>query len=232
MAALKSVAIAGVSLAVLGVGGYFADNAVRDNVEARVVSSLQAALHPSGTPEVELGGTPFSLALLTRTVPDAQLAVAGLPVEMAGHPVTLADVSVTAQQLTLTDAQLVLGSATGEARLSYDDLSAVASVPIQYGGSDRLQASYSVSVFAQEFTASVSAVPELDVAAQHLRLAQAKLTVAGVDLDAEALQTLIDAVVQPVDVALPYGVRLTAITPTPQGLQLAAAGEQLVIPLG
>lgn len=231
MPALKTIAIAGVSLAVLGVGGYVADNAVRDNVEARVVSSLTTALHPTGVPEVELGGTPFSLALLTHTIPDAQLAVAGLPVEMAGHPVTLADVSVAAQQLSFTDNQLVLGSATGEARLSYDDLSAVASVPIGYGGSDRLQASYTVTVFAAELTASVSAVPELDVATQQLRLTQAKLTVAGVDLGAEALQSLIDAVVEPVDVALPYGVKLTAITPTAEGLQLAAAGDQLVIPL-
>lgn len=232
MAALKAMAITGVSLAVLGVGGYFADNAIRDNVEARVVSSLTAALQPSGTPEVELGGTPFSLALLTRTIPDAQLAVAGLPVEMAGHPVTLADVSVTAQQLSLSDTQLVLGSAVGEARLSYDDLTAVASVPIEYGGSNRLQVSYAVTIFAQEFTASVSAVPELDVAAQQLRLSEAKLTVAGVDLGADALQALIDTVVEPVDVALPYEVRLTAITPTPEGLQLAVAGEQLLIPLG
>lgn len=232
MAALKGLLVAGVSLGVIGVGGYLGDTAVRAAAENRVAGALTTALRPTGPPEVELGGVPFSLALLTRTVPDAHLRVDGLPVDMAGHSVTLRDVSVSATQVSLADTQVVLGSADGEARLSYDDLSAVASVPVGYGEPGRLQVSYTVTVFSRELTASVSAVPELDTATQQLRLADPTMSIAGFDLGADVLQGLVDAVVEPIDLSLlPYGIQLTAITPTPQGLDLTATGNQLTIPL-
>lgn len=40
MAALKGLLVAGVSLGVIGVGGYLGDNAVRDAAEARVAGAL------------------------------------------------------------------------------------------------------------------------------------------------------------------------------------------------
>lgn len=231
MAVLKTLGITALAAAVLGVGGYVGDGYARDATEQQVARSLQTSLNLDEPPEVTLGGVPFSLAFVTRTVPDGRAGSPSVPVEVAGKIVTLDNVTATAQRIRLEDTRVVLGAAQGEAGLDYADLSTLAGVPVDYGEDGRLRVRYTAALFGQQVTAEVSAVPQLDEPAQQIRLVDAELTVAGLALDAAVVQQLLDRIVQPIDVALPYDIRVASLEARPEGLHVGVEGEDVAIPL-
>lgn len=231
MGVLKTLGITALAAAVLGVGGYVGDGYARDLTEDQVARSLQTSLNLAEPPEVALGGAPFSLAFLTRTVPDGRASSPSVPVEITGKVVTLDNVTATAQQIRLEEEQVVLGDAQGEAGLDYADLSSLAGVPVDYAEDGRLRVRYTAALFGQQVTAEVSAIPQLDEAAQQITLTGAEVSVAGLSLDPDVVQRLVDRLVQPIDLALPYGIRVTSLEARPDGLHIAVAGEDVVIPL-
>ncbi len=229
---LKAVAGTAVTLAVLGVGGYFADSAVRATAEDRVATALQQELDLSARPLVHLGGVPFSLALVTRSVPDASAEAAVVPLAMSGQQVELTDVRLTTGAIQLEDGQARIASARATAVLGYADLARVAGVPVAPAGNGRLELRYARDVLGRELTLAISVRPELDVEAALVRLTDPRLEVGGQSVDVNLSQAQLDAIVEPISVELEQGLRLTSIDPTGAGVGVAVAGEDLAVPLG
>lgn len=229
---LKAVVGTAVALAVLGGGGYLADNAVRDAAEEQVASALQAELGLAEPPRVQLGGVPFSLALVTRSVPDATATAAALPLEVSGHQVEFTDVRLTTGRIQLDQGQARIAQVRATAQLGYPDLARVAGVPVAHAGDGRLELRYTRVLFGREVSLAVSARPELDVAAAVVRLTDPRLDVAGQTIDVNLSQAQLDAIVEPISVELERGLRLESLEPTGAGLGVAIAGEDLTVPLG
>lgn len=227
---LKAAIGTAVAVAVLGGGGYLADNAVRDTTESQVATTIAEELTLAEQPQVELGGFPFSIALLTGQIPDATASADRVPVEMAGHPIELTAVQVRAEQIGVQANPATLGSVDATAILSHDALSTLAGVPVSDGGNGRLQVAYTLNVFGRQLTVGVSAIPVLDQAAQQIRLADRQLQVMGTifNLDVDAL---VDRLIEPIDVSLGYGLTLTAAVPTDAGLHLHATGTDVALPI-
>ncbi len=227
---LKAVIGTAVAVAVLGGGGYLADNAVRDTTESQVATTIAEELTLAEKPQVELGGFPFSIALLTGQIPDATASADRVPVEMAGHPIELTAVQVRAEQIGVQANPATLGSVDATAILSHDALSTLAGVPVSDGGNGRLQVAYTLNVFGRQLTVGVSAIPVLDQAAQQIRLTDPQFqvmdTIFNLDVDA-----LIDRLIEPIDVSLGYGLTLTAAVPTDAGLHLHATGTDVALPI-
>src|SRR5450830_2063907 len=67
----RGVVVGVVVLGVLAVGAVVADRAAASLAEQRAVTEIEAKLHVSGTPQVDVGGFPFLTQLLARSIDHA-----------------------------------------------------------------------------------------------------------------------------------------------------------------
>jgi hypothetical protein len=220
-----------VVLALLG-AGYLGDNALRGYVESRVADAISTEFgEAAGAPSVGLGGFPFALSLVTRSVPQARLAVDALPLEISGHTVTLTDVVADTGQVTLDGTTLNVATLTGSATLGYPDLAAIADVPITYAGNGRLELRYTREVFGRQLSFAVSALPKLDVSGQVIRLTDPKLDLAGNDINLNLTQDQLDGIIEPIKVQLDHDLRLTSLAPGEGGVAVGVSGTNVSLPL-
>lgn len=218
-----------VVLAVIG-ALFAADAPIRGEVERRVASTLRTTVPFTQTPTLRLDGYPFAWHALTGRFPSAHVTAAGMPMRIEPHEVVLTDVELALTEVTYTTAEVRAASLTGTARLSYADLSKLAGVPLTFV-EGRLAATYAVELFGQRLDAVVTGVPHVDAERQTVTLGEAEIGVAGFRLGREVSQQLIDRLVKPVPLALQFGLRLDALTPTLDGLVLGYGGRDVVFPV-
>ncbi|MDQ7993105.1 MAG: DUF2993 domain-containing protein [Propionicimonas sp.] len=232
MGVLKPLLITGAAVVVLGVGAVLGDSAVRGVAEVRVAGQVQQELGLAEPPEVELGGTPFTAALITREVPSAALRATDVPVEVSGQQITLDTVEVVAQDLALGAGEVHVGSGRAEALVGYPALSTLAGVPVEAGDEPgRVQVSYTAALFGQQLVAVVSAVPALSTDATQVELTQTRISIAGFDLGENVAQRILDQVVEPIRLELPYGLVPESIEAAADGLTVAVTATDLTVPL-
>jgi len=223
-----------VVLLVLGVGGYFGDNWLRGYAEDRASEAIFAELgEGGGTPSVGLGGVPFALALITRSVPSAHVAVDTVPLEISGKKVFLTDVVADTGKVTLGAKEVSVASLTGSAMLSYADLSKIAGMPVADATEGRLKSRYTVELFGQKVSFAISALPQVDAAAQVIRLTKPKVELDVNDRfsDIALSQDQLDAIVKPIPVKLDHGLLLTSITPRDDGVAVGVDGTNITVPI-
>jgi hypothetical protein len=217
-------------LVVLGLGGVVADNYVRGRTEDRVAQAAREALGLSQKPEVRLGGFPFSMSFLTRSVADASLSAARVPLTTAGRQVVVTDVIASADAISLvgSSARFERVSITGV--LDYGSFADLSGAPMSYAGDGRVKISANARAGGLQFTAEVTAVPTIDVEAGAIRFTKVRL-VEGTAPPAALTASQLDRLVKPITVALPKGVRLTALTPSQGGVAVAAVATNLTVTL-
>lgn len=226
----RAVVWISVLLVLLG-AGYAGDTMLRGYVEDQVADAIATQLGADSTPTVSLGGVPFAFALVTRSVPEAHATLAAMPLAIAGHDVELTGVQARTGEIRLVGDAVHVATMTGSGSLGYDDLTTIAGVPVAHAGEGRLELRYSREVFGRDLSIAVSAVPGLDVADQVIRLTEPKLEVAGNDIDLNLTQEQLDAIVEPIDVHLDHGLRLTELRADDGGVQIGIGGEGLSAPV-
>ncbi len=225
-------ALVWITVVVLVVGaGYLGDNLLRSYAEQRVAEAIATELGAEAAPAVTLGGSPFALALVTRSVPSAHVVLEVVPLEISGHMVELADVAADTGEVRLDGSAVTVASLTGRAILSYADLAELAEVPVTYAGDGRLEVRYTRELFGRELSFAVSALPKVDVSEQVIRLTDPKLDLAGNNTDLNLGQDQLDAIVEPISVKLDHGLRLTSITPDNDGVLIGVGGANLSVPV-
>jgi hypothetical protein len=227
----KPLVVTVVVLAVVAGVAFCADYVVRDQAEQQVAKAVQTSLGLESAPEVELGGVSFLVALVTRQVSDASLTAADVPLEVSGKLVSLTSVHATARDISLRGQQVELGSANVDAVLSYDALSTMAEAPVQPAGDGRLTISYTADLFGQSLAVAVSGLPVLDAAGQQVRLTDPTVDIPGFPLGADVAQTILNQVIQPIPLKLPYDVKPDGLSVQPDGVVLTASAAGLTFPL-
>jgi hypothetical protein len=88
-------------------------------------------------------------------------------------------------------------------------------------------------MFGQQLGLKISALPELDAAAQVIRLTKLKLnlTINQMASDIVLTQEQIDAIVKPIPVTLDHDLRLTSITAREDGVAVGVEGTNLTVPV-
>lgn len=212
-------------LAVIAGVGVAADAVVRMLAEDQAATELRRQLQLPENPKVELGGFPFSMAVVTRSVPSARLDIATMPVEADGHALQLTNVIATTGAIR-QDADLVtVDRAHVTGTLGYAGLSELVGVPVSHGGEGRLKLEYRTEVLGREVTASVSAVPVVE--SNQLGFDEPELTVVDVKLNGRILDELVDRLVQPIDIPLEHGLELTSLSPASGGVDVVVDGTGL-----
>jgi len=118
--------------------------------------------------------------------------------------------------------------AEGTARVDYPALAAAAGAPLSYVGNGRVEVKNRSSLVGVPIDATVTGTPQLDVAAQSVTLADPELRVAGVHVPDAASGALLQALLKPIPVTgLPFGLRLSSLTPEDDGLHVGLEGDGL-----
>ncbi len=220
-----------VVLLVLATGGYFGDNLIRSYAQDRAVEAVGSYVG-GGRVTVQLGGTPFFPALITRSVPNSHVEVATLPLEITGHKVHLTDVVADTGTVALGASEVSVATMTASAVLSYADLSKIADLPISYAKDGRLELRYTRQLFGRDLNLAVSALPKLDAEKQLIRITQPRLDLAGNESsDIVLTQDQLDSIVEPIKVQLDHGLRLTSISPGEGGIAVGVAGANVRVPI-
>ena len=231
MGALKALAITGISLAVIGGGAIVGDGVARSYVEGRVAQQIQTGLDMAEPPEVALGGWPFSMALLTRSVPTASLSAEEVPLEISGQQITIERVEITAADVSLADDRITIGSGRADGVVGYPALTQLAGVPVEAGEeTGRVEVSYTADLFGRELVASVSAVPTLSAERDRLLLEHPQIEVAGLQLSESIAQWIIDQLVAPIPLELPYGLMPEEIAAGAEGVRVAVTAQNFLVP--
>lgn len=231
MGALKALAITGLSLAVIGGGAVVGDGVARSYAEGQAAQQVQTALGMAQPPEVELGGWPFSLALLTRRVPTASLSAAEVPLDISGQKVVVQEVEITAEDLSIDGAEITVGSGRADGLVGYPALTQLAGVPVEAGDeAGRVEVSYTAQLFGRELVASVSAVPALSAERDRLLLEHPQIEVVGIQLSDSIAQWIIDQLVAPIPLELPYGLTPEEIAPGADGVRVAVTAQDFLVP--
>lgn len=231
MRVAKWLIVAVVVATVVIAGAVIGDGIVRRSVEQQVAQALAVELNLPEEPAVSLGGSPFSVALLTRSIPSATADAAIVPMTISGYDLTLLDVHVDGTDVTFSDTEIVIGQLAADATLSYADLTTLAGTPVGYEEPGRLRATYTAQIFGLQVEAGASAVPQVDVEAQAVTLDDPTVSVAGFALTPEISQFVINQLVKPIDVSLEDGLTLQSVVPTEAGLRLHVTATDFRAPL-
>lgn len=226
----KGLLVALVVLAVLLGAGWLADNAVRRTAQDRAAAALQARLGLDEEPEVSIGGFPFSLALLTRSVPQASASVRRVVVGASGHEVTVTGVRAETGAITLAGTEVVVDRVDAIGVLDYGGLSELAGVPVSFAGDGRLALTCVTTIAGTQVSVGITALPELDEDGGRLRLTDPRLLP-----DAKppfpVSRAQLKRLARPIPIRLPEGVRLTALSPSQGGVAVAGRATGVRLPV-
>lgn len=221
------------ALVVLIVGAVFvADGMIRDEVEQRAARALQSGLGLGEPPEVTVEGYPVAWNVLTTSFPAVRVQGDAMNVRLErGGTVLLTDLDLTFRDVKLTGNAVRAATAEGGARLGYADLGAMAGVQAKSAGGDQVTFTSEANVFGARVPIGVTGRLTVDPAAQTVAVTQSEINVAGVAVPRQVSQPVVDAMLKPVAVPLPYGLRLEAMTPDADGVAARVGGTDVSFPM-
>ena len=217
------------ALAVVGLS--VGDGYAEERVEREASRQLQSELGLPTAPRVDVEGSPFLPQVAAQRLRSVHVVADDLP-RSSRSTVPIAHVDLVLTDVTTDDwfRTLTAARAEGTARVDYPALAEVAGLPLTYAGGGRLQTRASSSVFGLNVAATVTGTPRLDVAEQTIVLADPDVRVIGVDLPKPAARALVAGVTRPIPVTgLPFGLRLTSITPEDDGLHVSLQGDDVPV---
>ena len=228
---LPALLVVALVLGLLVVGLVVAEGYAERRAEQESAAELQRQLRTPDLPAVDIGGDYFLPQVATRSLDTVRLVLDDIPAAGDGAlPVAHADLTLT--DVTTTDwfTSMTVGHAEGTARVDYAALQAVAGSPLTYVGNGRVQRVSPTTIVGRQVEVKITGRPELDVEAQTIALADAEISVGGVELPRFTADALRRALLDPIPVTgIPFELRLTSIDPQETGLYAGLAGDNISI---
>lgn len=225
LAVLAGVAL-GIALLLL-----VADEPVRQYAEGRVADDLQASVPFTARPDVELAGRPFLWHAVTGTYPAVSISAAGLEVPAQGRTVLLADVTVDLTGVRTAPATATAERATGGALLDWAQLSDAAGLQASDAGGGRLALTGRVQVLGQTVEGTLTGLPGVTDGGTAVTVRDPEVRLAGLPLPDAWVDVALERLARPVPIELPYGLRLTAVAATADGVAVRVGGDDVTVPL-
>jgi len=220
----RGVIVGVVVLGVLAVGAVGADRAAASAAEHRAVTEIEAKLHVTGTPRVDVGGFPFVTQLLAGSIDHATVHADAVTFES----VEVTDVDLDAHGIAiatpaLVDRLVVTGTLSPATltRLAADSSGLAIELGVDGDALTATTAVLDVPVVALLAPRVEAGVIRVDVTT--VRLGSLDVSVDDLPL---ALADGLRGLEIPVD-GLPDGVQLTAVTVVPGGARITAAGTDV-----
>ncbi|MCV2490361.1 DUF2993 domain-containing protein [Geodermatophilus sp. YIM 151500] len=226
---MRALAVVLVALAGLLV---VADRVAVVIAQGRVADGIARQGQLPGAPDVEIAGFPFLSQVVAGNYDEVRIS---FDADDLGRPGTRADVTLRGVQVPLSSAltgsvqQVPVAAIDGTATLSYDLLSTeFGSGTTLTPDGDGLRIATTVELLGRQVDLTASGLIELDDGDLVIDVREA--TGAGVDLPAGTVERLSEALDLRYRLPdLPYGLELTGVAPTPDGVDVAVAASETVI---
>jgi hypothetical protein len=228
---LVVVLIIVVSVVLLGAGLYAGDRYAHSRAEQRVAAELQPQLGTPQPPQVNIEGVPFLTQVASGSIGKMRVVAEQLG-ETTQAPLILAHADLVMTDVATNDwfKTMKVAHTEGAGLIHYAKLSAVAGAPLTYGGEGRVEIVVRTIVFRREVEAVISGSPRLDAKEQTMRLSDATIAVAGVNLPAFTAQALLAALLKPIPLkGMPLGLTVTKIVAADDGVHVDLAGDNLTV---
>lgn len=218
--------------AIVVVGAYVLDDRIRAIVADRVAEELQTSVPFTTRPTVTIEGEPIAAHLFTKQFPSVRVQAREMPVQAdVSTTIPLYDVDFTLTDVTYEPDAVRAAGLTGGGWLDYRDLSSVAGARIVRADETRLSFERDVEFLGMTLTGKLLGRAVVDTASQTITLTDSELDLAGVPIPGEATQALVDTILKPVAIALPYDLKLNALEPTDRGLAVTVDATGVTFPL-
>lgn len=218
--------VLGVLLAALVFAG---DRAAARVFENRAARELQSQLSTPTPPQVDIQGFPFLTQLLRRSLTSVHVTADNVaPPGRAGTALGRAD--MTLQQVTSTDRfhSFHAAAVSGTGTIDYASAKQLTGYTLGYAAEGRVKVTTQTQLGGVPVTADIVGEPVVNAADQTLTLGDPELTVAGVDVPDTTAKALLGTMLKPAPISgIPYGLKVSAITATPDGLQAAVTGSDI-----
>ncbi|MFI2228033.1 DUF2993 domain-containing protein [Streptomyces fradiae] len=227
MRALRTLLIIAVVL-----GGLFTvvDRLAVAAAESEAADRIRAGQGLAGTPDVSIRGFPFLTQVLGEELDQVDVAMTGVEATAGGRTVRVGELEARLRGVRLENgySRAVAASATGTARISYEELSKASDkdVALGYGGDGKLKVTGSVEVLGRTLTRSVlSTVSVVD---------GDTLRVRADEVPGEGIPGIEELVRQRTDFdrevkGFPAGLGIERVEATPDGLQITVTGRNLAL---
>lgn len=205
------------------------DRGAQALAERRIATEVQKSLGTSQPPAVDLGPFPFLHEVASGRVQTARVQLAELTVPNADGA-TATEVDATFDDVVLSDrfsrAVASRGRATG--LMSYDSLSALTGLEVQYASPETVDVAFTVPIGRQTFSGTATGRPVLDAERQVLAFEDVDVTIPGAEGDEAVLDAAGRLVLRSVPLGdLPYDLTVTELSVTESGVRLGASGQNL-----
>ncbi|MCP9958372.1 LmeA family phospholipid-binding protein [Streptomyces sudanensis] len=227
MRALRTLLIIAVVL-----GGLFtvADRLAVAAAESEAADRIRARQGLSATPDVSIRGFPFLTQVLGGELDRVDVAMTGVEATAGGRKVRVGELGAELHGVRLENgySRAVAASATGTARISYEELRKASDhdVVLGYGGNGKLKVTGTVEVLGRTLTRSVlSTVSVVD--GDTLRVRADSVPGEGIPGVEELVRkrTDFDREVK----GFPAGLTIRKVEAAPDGLKITVVGRDVVL---
>jgi hypothetical protein len=206
-----------------------ADRAAQALAERRIATEVQNSLGASQPPAVDLGPFPFLNEVAVGRVQTARVQLAELTVPNADGA-TATEVDATFDDVVLSErfSRVVASRGRATGLMSYDSLSAVTGLEVQYASPETVDVAFTVPIGRQTFSGTATGRPVLDADRQVLAFEDVDVTIPGSEGDEAVLDAAGRLVLRSVPLGdLPYDLTVTELAVTESGVRLGASGQNL-----
>jgi hypothetical protein len=201
--------------------------------ERAAATTIQRSQHLNSAPSVTVAGFPFLTQLATGDFSKISVRADGVQAGSGSRALRIARVEVVLHRVHVPRdlSRVEADSATATGTISYADLSKTLGITMGYGGlshgAGRVRATASVTVAGQQISGTISAGVQLS--GSDLEFVDPQLGVDGSSIPAAAVPLLQSVFGAPLSLAsLPFGVKVTGVHATAQGVTIDLSGADLV----
>ncbi|MGW2178135.1 LmeA family phospholipid-binding protein [Streptomyces sp. NPDC001732] len=214
------VVLGGILVAVDRAAVYFAES----EAEGRITISGATI----GSTDVSVKGFPFLTQIAENSLDEVEVEITGIETDANGRRLRISRMTAALHDVRLSDdySGATAARATGTAVVSYEDLTRAASdgVAVEYGGDGKVKVTGTVDILGRPLSRSVLSTVTL-IDGHTLRVRADKVP-------GEGIPGLENLVRQKTDFdreigALPSGLKLRKIQPTPDGLEISVTGTDV-----
>ncbi len=222
---LRNLLIVLVVLAGLLVAADRVGAAVAERIAAQQIQQHEDL---STRPSVDVHGFPFLTQFASGRYSHVTISIGQYTVRNGNVSLAIDDISVDLYDITTSRdfKDLSADRGTAHAVVSYGSLSQALGASVRYAGGGRVSATRSVSVLGVQVDGTVSAAPR--ATSTGLAFDDIQASVDGASVPQVAISALTQFFQTSVDLSgLPFGIRLTSVAATAQGLEFDLAGTNL-----
>lgn len=226
------VLVIGLLGAIVGV----ADTAARRHAEAQVAGRMQTELQLTEAPQVRIGGLLFLGQFLRQRLDTVHVTADTATVDVDGSGVELQGVDLWLYDVSSDDwfDSATVGRLEGSGRATWPSVTTLVGQQITYSGPDdqgrgRVAITQRLQFQGLDLPITLTGRPTIDEETGKLELVEPSVAVSGVTLPADLVADLVTSRLQPIDLPMPAGLKVTAVTAEPDGLAMTLRGADVTL---